>query len=106
MNYQRIKIIRIYAFCIFVFSILSNVKCIIDGYSMGRPGKTLTSYDMSTQEWTTLQPMSEKRDCHVVCLQGDRILAAGGDRGPKYLDTCEAFDTKSKRFILPRGNEE
>ncbi len=58
---------------------------------------------MTTQKWTNLQPMAEKCDCHAVCLQGDRIIVAGGDSGPMYLDTCEAFDTTSKRFALPHS---
>ncbi len=56
---------------------------------------------MTRQRWTTLQPMKEKREYHAVCLQGDRIIVAGGFSGSKFLDTCEAFDTKSKRFVLP-----
>ncbi len=62
---------------------------------------------MTTQTWTTLPPMKEKRYDHAVCLQGDRIIVAGGDNGWEcdsgsgYLDTCEAFGTKSKRFVLP-----
>ncbi len=45
--------------------------------------------------------MEEKRDDHAVCLQGERIIAAGGYDGSEYFDTCEAFDTTSKRFVLP-----
>ncbi len=69
--------------------------------SKGAEVNTLLSYDMITQEWATLPPMKEKRDSHAVCLQGDRIIVAGGDSGTEFLDTCEAFDTKSKRFVLP-----
>ncbi len=56
---------------------------------------------MTKGEWTTQQPMKEKRDSHAVCLQGDRIIVAGGHNGSDFLDTCEAFDSKSKRFVLP-----
>ncbi len=62
---------------------------------------TLQSYAMTTQKWTTLPPMKEKRSSHAVCLQGYRIIVAGGHNGSEFLDTCEAFDTKSKRFVLP-----
>ncbi len=81
--------------------IISDVIYVIGGISMGDRLNTLQSYDMTTQVWTKLQPMREKRDSHAVCLQGDRIIVAGGDSGPEFLDTCEAFDTKSKRFVLP-----
>ncbi len=36
-----------------------------------------------------------------MCLQQDQIIVAGGFNGSEYLDTCEAFDTQSKRFVLP-----
>ncbi len=56
---------------------------------------------MTTQKWRTLQPMKEKRDCHAVCIQGDRIIVAGGNDGSYNVYTCGAFDTVSKRFVLP-----
>ncbi len=45
--------------------------------------------------------MKEKRNSHAVCIQGDQIIVAGGDNGLNQLDTCEAFDTKSKMLVLP-----
>ncbi len=70
--------------------------------SKGERLNTLQSYDMTTQVWATLPPMREKRSNHAVCLQGDRIVVAGGSKDLfDYLDTCEAFDTKLKRFVLP-----
>ncbi len=57
---------------------------------------------MTTQKWTTLPPMKEKRSSHAVGLQGDRIIVCGGSKDwSDYLDTCEAFYTTSKRFVLP-----
>ncbi len=56
---------------------------------------------MTTRKWTNLPPMKEKRDDHAVCVQGDRIVVAGGHNGSGYLNTCEAFDTQSKRFVWP-----
>ncbi len=84
-----------------VYLIIPDVIYVIGGYSGGSSVNTLQSYDTTTQTWTTLPPMKEKRDCHAVSYQGDRIIVAGGDNGPNHLDTCEAFDTKSKRFVLP-----
>ncbi len=80
--------------------IISDVIYVIGGYITADRLYTLQSFDMTTGEWTTLPPMKEKRDSHAVCLQGDRIIVAGGDRGPTYLDTCEAFNIKSKRFVF------
>ncbi len=60
---------------------------------------TLPSFGMTSQEWTTLQPVSEKRGNHIVCLQGDRIIVAGGRNRSEYRDTCEATDTKPPRFV-------
>ncbi len=75
---------------------------IFDGYnSEGVAVNTLQSFDMTTQKWTNLPPMEEKRHSHAVCLQGERIIVAGGHNGSEFLDTCEAFDTKSKRLVLP-----
>ncbi len=79
--------------------IISDVVYVIGGYSKGDRLNSLQSYDMTTHKWTTLQPMKEKRSSHAVCLQGDRIIVAGGQNGSEFLDTCEAFDTKSKRFV-------
>ncbi len=80
--------------------IISDVIYVIGGYNNeGDELNTLHSYDMATQTWTTLPPMKEKRYSHVVCLQGDHIIVAGGSNGSEGLDTCEAFDTQSKRFV-------
>ncbi len=45
--------------------------------------------------------MMEKRAGHAICLLGDQIVAAGGYNESGYLDTCEAFDSKSKRLVIP-----
>ncbi len=82
--------------------IIPDVIFVIGGRnSKGEIVNSLQSYDMTTQVWTTLPPMKEKRDSHAMCLQGDRIIVAGGYNGSAFLDTCEAFDIKSKRFVLP-----
>ncbi len=81
--------------------IISDVIYVIGGYSNGDRLNSLQSYDMTTQKWATLSPMKEKRDDHAVCLQVERVIVAGGHNGSEFLDTCEAFDTKSKRFVLP-----
>ncbi len=47
--------------------------------------------------------MKEKRDSQAVCLQRDLIIVAGGHNGSEFLYTCEAFDTKSKKFVLPHA---
>ncbi len=83
-----------------VILIISDVIYVIGGYIKGAKVNSLQSYDMTTQKWATLQPMAEKRDSQAVCLQGDRIIVAGGHNGSEYLDTCESFDTKSKRFVF------
>ncbi len=81
--------------------IIPDVIYVIGGRIKGAEVNNLQSYDMATQTWTNLAPMKEKRALHGVCLQGDRIIVAGGTNGSECLDTCEAFDTKSKRFVLP-----
>ncbi len=83
--------------------IIPDVMYVIGGYITGDRLNTLQSFDMTTGEWTTLPPMKEKRGSHAVCLQGDRIIVAGGYNGYAFLHTCEAFDTQSKRFVLPHA---
>ncbi len=78
-----------------------DVIYVIGGRSKGENLNSLQSYDMTTQKWTNLPPMEEKRAGHAVCIQGDQIIVAGGHNGSEFPDTCEAFDTKSKRFVLP-----
>ncbi len=56
--------------------------------SKGELLNTLPSLGMTSQEWATLQPVSENRGNHIVCLQGDRIIVAGGRNRSKYRDTC------------------
>ncbi len=81
--------------------IIPDFIYVIGGYSKGAAVNTLQSFDLTTQKWTTLQPMKESRYNHAVYLQGDRIIVACGHNGSEFLDTCEAFDKKSKRFVLP-----
>ncbi len=81
--------------------IISDVIYVIGGYIKGAAVNTLQRYDMTAQKWTALQSMKEKRSSHSVCLQGGRIIVAGGHNGSECLDTCEAFDTTSKRLVLP-----
>ncbi len=83
-----------------MYLIIPYVIYVIGGYSEGSTVNTLQSYDMTTQPWTTLLPMKEKRDSQPVCFQGDRIIVAGSNNEPNNLYTCEAFETKSKRFVL------
>ncbi len=85
----------------FVSLIISDVIYVIGGAIGGGSVNTLQSYDMTTQSWTALQPMGEKRNRHAICLHGDRIIVAGGHNGLNNLNTCEVFDTKSNRFVLP-----
>ncbi len=93
--------------------IIPDVIYVIGGYSGGAAVNTLQSYDMTTQKWTALAPMMEKRRSHVVCIQANRIIIAGDYNGSEYIDTCEAFDRKvcftpalqcslqeSKRFLF------
>ncbi len=82
-----------------VILFIPDVIYVIGGEINGVRLNTLRSYDMTTQRWTTLPTMKEKRSNHAVCLQGDRIIVAGGRNGSEYLDTCQAFDTNAKRFV-------
>ncbi len=79
--------------------IISDVIYVIGGYSNGDGLNSLQGYVLATQKWATLPTMKEMRCWHAVCLQGDRIIVAGGHNGSEFLDTCEAFDTMSKRFV-------
>ncbi len=80
--------------------IISDVIYVNGGCNgKGKFLNTLPSFGMTSQEWTTLQPVSEKRGNHIVCLEGDRIIVAGGRKRSEYRDTCEATDTKPKRFV-------
>ncbi len=85
---------------VFVTLIISDVIYVIGGYIDGSLVNSLQSYEMATQKWVTLPPMTEKRKYHAVCLQSDRIIVVGGRNGSEYLETCEAFDTKSKRLVF------
>ncbi len=60
---------------------------------------TLPSFGMTSQEWATFQPVSEKRGNHIVCLQGDRIIAVGGRKRSECRDTC---GTQSRKGLFDR----
>ncbi len=74
---------------LFVSLIIAGVIYVSGGCnSNGEFLNTLPSFGMTSQEWATMQPVSEKRGNHIVRLQGDRIVVAGGRNRSKYRDTC------------------
>ncbi len=75
--------------------IISDVIYVNGGCnSKGEFLNTLPSFGMTSQEWATMQPVSAKRGNHIVRLQGDRTIVAGGRNRSEYRGTCEASDTK------------
>ncbi len=82
-----------------LFVIISDVIYVIGGYSKGTEETALQSYDVITKTWTTLQPMREKRMNHAVCIQGERIIVAGGTDGADHFNTCEIFNTELKWLV-------
>ncbi len=90
----------IHKFYVCVYLIISDVVYIISGISKGGVLNTLQSYDMTMHKWTTLQPMKEKRDSHAVCIQGDRIIVAGGDNALNQLDTSNRMINSASPFRI------
>ncbi|KRT79136.1 BTB And C-terminal Kelch domain containing protein [Oryctes borbonicus] len=49
-------------------------------------------YDPSTDSWSTVTSLTSKRDTIAACLFGDRLIAAGGYDGSRYLQSVEQYD--------------
>lgn len=47
---------------------------------------------VGTDSWTTVTSLSSKRDTVAACLFGDRLIAAGGYDGSRYLQSVEQYD--------------
>ncbi len=54
---------------------------VLGGNCDGKVVDTVQSFDISTQTWSTVPSMREKRSNPGVCMKGDRIVACGGHNG-------------------------
>ena len=64
--------------------------------------------DTTTQEWTQLPDMKEKRCYFAATALGNRIYIVGGYDDLQYLSSCEVFDTSTNTWsssALPEMNE-
>ncbi len=73
---------------------------ILGGYCDGAVVDTVKSLDISTQTWSTLPSMREKRGNPGACMRGDHIVACGGWSGLQNLATCEQFDSTLQRWVI------
>ncbi len=60
---------------------------------------TLASFGMTSQEWAAMQPVSERRGNHIVCIQGDRIIVPGRRNRSKTV-TLVRTPTKSRKGLF------
>ena len=58
-------------------------------------------YDVTTQEWTPLPDMKEKRRFCAVTAVGNRIYVVGGEDGSNPHSSCEVFDTSTNTWSSP-----
>ncbi|XP_044757483.1 kelch-like protein 5 [Coccinella septempunctata] len=57
-------------------------------------------YDPSTDSWTTVAPMTSKKDAVAACLFGNCLVAVGGYDGAQYLNTFEQYDPITNEWTL------
>ncbi len=79
---------------------LSDFLYVLGGYCDDVAVDTVKSFDISTQTWSTLPSMREKRANPGACMRGDRIVACGGWSGSQHLATCEQFDFTLQRWVI------
>ncbi len=70
---------------------ISDLLYVLGGNCDGKVVDTVQSFNISTQTWSTLSSMREKRSNPGASMRGDRIVACGGCNGSHYLATCEQF---------------
>merc|ERR1712038_1463698 len=72
---------------------------------MGIDGGTCLSsaevYDNSTQKWTQLPDMKEKREHCAATAVGNRIYIVGGNDGSTYHSSFEVFDSFTNTWLSP-----
>ncbi len=79
------------------YFVLSDLLYVLGGNCNGKVVDTVQSFNISTQTWSTLPSMREKRGNHGVCMTGDRVAVCGGSNGSQGLATCEQFDLTLQR---------
>ncbi len=79
------------------YFVLSDLLYVLGGCCDGEAVDTVKSFNISTQTWSTLPSMQEKRSLPGACTSGDRIVACGGHNGSRSVETCEQFDSTLQR---------
>ncbi len=79
---------------------LSDLLYVLGGECDGAVVDTVKSFDISTQKWSTLPSMREKRANPGACMRGYQIVACGGWRDSQPLATCEQFDSTLQRWVI------
>lgn len=68
------------------------------GYDRGECLKTVESYDISTNKWTTMQPMKVPRGRFNAAVINNKVYAVGGCDGQKELSSAEYWDPESNSW--------
>ncbi len=79
------------------YFVLSGLLYVLGGYCDGKAVDTVQSFNISTQAWSTVPSMQERRVNPGVAMRGNQIAVCGGYNGSQYLATCEQFDLTLQR---------
>lgn len=80
------------------FYLKANFFNCAGGYDRGECLKTVESYDISTNKWTTMQPMKVPRGRFNAAVINNKVYAVGGCDGQKELSSAEYWDPESNSW--------
>ena len=84
--------------------------CVLGGYDRGECLRSVEEYDLETNVWTDLPPLSEPRGRLDVAAIDGKVVAIGGCNGSSDLSSVEMFDYKTRswskisQFPYPRSS--
>ncbi len=79
------------------YFVLSDLLYVLGGDDEDESVNTVRSFNISTQAWSTVPSMQERRSNPGVAMRGDRIVVCGGSNGSQCIATCEQFDLTLQR---------
>lgn len=71
----------------------------IGGWDRNRPLASVERYDVKSDEWTEIKPMSSPRFGMGVAIHENSIYVIGGHDGENYLKTIERYDLIKNKWI-------
>jgi hypothetical protein len=79
-------------------AVIGNKLYVVGGYDGDRATDSVEAFDCTTNTWTLMPPISQRRcSCSCAVLQG-KVYVVGGVCGPLALQQVECFDPVSEQW--------